>query len=205
MTRRVCPACQRRWAGLVADDCPICAGTGTLDLGRAAVQTKSAEAASLAAELILETTARQDLAATSTQHAPPIDVARRHLTEAVDKMRRAGLLARTPEPSPTTVRGPFNRDQAERRALAISGAARSDLYLLHRPALELQPDDRPLAAGGIPGFSAAGYVAHHVRVADPRYPFGPSTRDVWTGRYATHRAAKALATSVQPSLFGDTP
>jgi len=178
----------------VAADCPICDGTGILVLGRGAMEKHGPEVASLAVEVALETRSRADLG----QQHPDLTEARRNQSRTVAKMRQVGLLARADT---------YGQQQGLRKLKAmtiaqVKAAAAvvapefhpEAMGYLSRPVLEWTSDDRPLASGGIPGFSAGGFVAHLVRVADPQDPLTlEGTRLRAQKRTAAARRAEALA------------
>lgn len=88
--RRLCPACARRWSGLVDPQCPVCAGSGVLVVTRGATGQYGAEAASLAVEVALEGQARW-----SAFRAPgDYRAGCRALTAGVRHMQGNGLLSR---------------------------------------------------------------------------------------------------------------
>lgn len=189
MTWMECPACRRRWTGLVADDCPVCSGEGRLPLARGAMEKHGAEVASMAVELGIETRSRNDLG-----QRLDLGQARRNQTKTVERMRGI-LLARTGEQS---VLGPRKvltiaqvRDRAAKAAQEYHPEAAE---AFDTPVLVWTSDDRPLAHGGIPGFSAGGFVAHLMRVADPQDPLAlDGTRGRAQKRWAAARRAEALA------------
>ena len=172
MTRRVCPACQRRWAGWIAPDCDVCRGEGRLELGEAAVKTEGPDVTSRAVELALESAARYALADLTFTY----DTAHRALTDAVKALQTARILA---GPGPAA-----NYPVIARRPLQAGTA-----MTLDAPPLLWDAHDRPVAAG-IPGFSAAGYISRMARIADPLDLFGPSTSE----RHQQHSTLEQRAT-----------
>ncbi|RIJ76595.1 hypothetical protein D1871_11010 [Nakamurella silvestris] len=185
----MCPACARRLTMLVEDDCPICGGTGVLALGAAGLARHPAEVASRAIEIALEGIAKESLAAAG----PDMTVARRHLTRGVGELTKAGLIAKTPQPEPLHLAARLSTEDIKTEARRMNRKHPADDAVLDAPALAWEPDDRPLAAGGIPGFSAAGYIANLARVCDPLDPLARTTRDHAVSVIHTERHAKVLA------------
>lgn len=88
MPSRTCPACSRRYAGLIDPDCVICAGVGALTLGAAGLHKNDPAVAARAVEIYLEVTARHAL------KSLPIGEPRMEaLSAAVAELKHAGLLA----------------------------------------------------------------------------------------------------------------
>ena len=88
MASRTCPACQRRYAGLIDPECVICGGRGVLGLGAAALHKQEPPAVARAIEVYLEAAARA-----AQQHLPIGDERREALAAAVDELRHGGLIA----------------------------------------------------------------------------------------------------------------
>lgn len=189
MTARVCPACQRRWSGLVDPDCPVCSGSGRLLLGAASLARHGAEVTSRAVEYALEAAARMSLA------SPILDVegGRRALTDTVAQLRASGVLAREGGTGPA--RGRVQTTKAVHAAAArqTPGYASGDAARLDTPALDWAPDDRPMSGGGQPGFSLAFHLCSLSRVADRFDPMATSVRDLTSGRYVSGKVAERVA------------
>ncbi|MBM9467247.1 hypothetical protein [Nakamurella leprariae] len=197
---------------MIAEDCPICQGQGRLELGRPALaqaaRTGGPEAVALAVDYALEVQARKDLA---PQH-PDWLRARTNLARVVAALRARGLLAPTPSPiDPSSVlpaqhpRPPIEQVRATAKHLT-PGYQRGDHERLYAPApCQYGPDERPTEHGGIPGFSAAGFIAHLTRVCDPVDPVDPhtSTRHRAQSRDRQGRFAKVLvsAAALDQALF----
>lgn len=186
--RRTCPACARRYGGLIAEDCPICQGTGALALGAAALSQHTAPAVARAVELYLELKA---------QDAGPLPAAERGdaLEAAVLDLRSAGVLAHGQDPT-SPGRPGTNRPTAER------DATRYTAQLTGRPVLATVPAH--LAAPTIPLLtarpdrvtahaSANGHRAHLARIADPIRPTGPDLLDLDAERRTVDHAARVIA------------
>jgi len=169
--RRTCPACARRDGGVTAADCPICHGEGQLYLGAAALVHHPAVVVAMAVELYFEAVARIALAGDPSAHG--LRTARTSLAEAGDDLIRTGLLAYRPHvtSSPAT-RSPYPQATA---AALVPAHHPADTARLAAPPVQFAADERPLGFGGLPGFSAAGYLAYLSRAADPLDPLGPST------------------------------
>ncbi|SDO48532.1 hypothetical protein SAMN04515671_1090 [Nakamurella panacisegetis] len=114
---RLCPSCVRRFARIVRDDCPICAGTGMLVLGSTPVELHGQSVVSLAIGIALEAQARHDLA----QPDMDLGAARINQSTMVQRIRDIGLLAPLPGEAGRTTKlkvrsgrsGPRRRPQAK--------------------------------------------------------------------------------------------
>ncbi len=191
--RRTCPACSRRHNQHIADDCPVCLGDGFLVLGRPALLRYPADVVSKAVEYALESQARKDL----TVPLPNLALARQHLTAMVHQLRKAGLLAVGDVAAPTPVHAQTGRLSGREQHTAakrlVPGYVAGSAALLDAPPVEFDPDDRPLASGGLPGFSSAGFICHLSRVADPLDPLTTSTRQLVDTRRVGDRTGRVLA------------
>lgn len=190
MTVRVCPACQRRWSGVVDPECPICSGAGVLFLGAASLARHGVEVTSRAVEYALEAAARNALA------EPVLDIARARaaLTDCVAKLGAAGLLSRDGGGVPAVRRrGQSTLTVHRAAARATAGHRNVDAVRLDTAALDWAPDDRPLSGGGLPGFSLAFHLCSLSRVADRFDPMETSIRDVVSGRYVSGKVAERVA------------
>ena len=164
--RLTCPACSRRAHQRVSTDCPVCAGNGTLLLGRL-LRRYPADVMSRAVAYCLETQAQQDLART------PVDLAeaRRNQTGMVAHLVRVGLLAAhpvDPDPAPPPVTGRALHGQAVALAEEATGLPYQPgtAAVLAAPPVQIDIGDVPVDLQ-LPGFSAAGFLAGLARVADP--------------------------------------
>ncbi len=166
MTIRLCPSCARLVDMIPPPDCPICGGVGHLVLGRGGMDKHGATVCSLAVEMALEKQARADLG----HRYQDLGLARANQTKTVEEMRKVGLLAKTGTDSGRSVIKSMTIAEHRERAAVLAGATREDTRRLSTPRLDWDVDDRPLAAGGPPGFSSGGFVAHLTRVNDPQDP-----------------------------------
>lgn len=95
MAARTCPACQRRYAGLVDPECVICQGAGVLRLGPAALHKNEPAVVARAIEGYLEAYLR------SVDQMLPIGNPKLEaLGNAVSELVHAGLLADPLTPVP---------------------------------------------------------------------------------------------------------
>lgn len=161
--RRVCPACARRFGGLVAPSCRICQGTGVLGLGAAALAQHSAPAVARTVELYLELRA---------QASGPLPQAQRPevLEAAVLELRSAGVLAHSLEAGAPATVDPSTPTAAERSAYrAVHTITGTPLPTTVPAALAAPPidvaDARPDRITATA--SANGHRAHLHRLADP--------------------------------------
>lgn len=182
---------------LIDLDCPICAGTGVLHLGRPALSIHHPDVVADAIELALEASARASMTAKPA-------TAQAALRDRVEALRTAGLLARpgqtTPAVAAPTVarpRGFLDRHtQARQLADTVPGAstAAGDRAHLDAPPIDWSPYERPLDTGSIPGFSCGGYICAIARATDPYDPLGNDTKSITTARRKRRYDAEALAT-----------
>lgn len=191
--RRTCPACARRYAGLVDDDCPICRGLGVLPLGAAALHAFEPEAVARAVELFLETAARE-----ATEQ---LELASRReaLEAATDELRVAGVLASTADAAghqpPTQVASSPGVVELDARRLAHRAGrppTGADVAQLALPAVGGLEGHR-YRDGRQPTASANGHVAALAVIADPIDPLGPDVAELAADRYATDHQARVLA------------
>lgn len=197
MTARMCPACARRWGMLIDDACPICSGLGVLQLGRGATGKYGPEAVSVAVEYALEGQARRALASN------PQDTgnARAALTDGVAQLRARGMISRNAEGGPLNRRVPTTVPKIRSTAARITpGYQDQDGQACETRTLEWPPNDRPMAAGGIPGFSLGFFTCNLARAADPLDPLNPKhTVQALTGaRWTASKRAEMLAQAAIP-------
>lgn len=161
--RRVCPACARRYGGLIAPDCRVCQGTGILGLGAAALAQHSAPAVARSVELYLELRAQ---ASTHLPTAQRPDV----LEAAVLELRSAGVLSHSLETAAPATVTPSTPQAAEvsayRTVHDLTGqplptAVPAALAAPPIPLAHARPDRINAHA------SANGHPAHLHRLADP--------------------------------------
>lgn len=196
--RRTCPACSRRYAGLVADECPVCQGLGVLALGAAALHHYEAPAVARAAELYLEHAAQE---ATRTL---TLGDRRQALEAATDELRVAGVLA---GPMDTYTRAPVHvsadveaTDTLERRAVDQArqlGRQPTRLVvaaLAAKPVPDLAPH-RP-RNGNVPTASLNGHLAAVAVIADPIDPIGPDVAQLEERQRVDNYRARVIAAAV---------
>lgn len=190
--RRTCPACARRYAGLIEPDCPVCTGTGVLGLGAAALATIPPGAVARAVELYLEVSAR-----TAVTRLPYAD-RRDALEGAVLELRLTGILttiADTGTPAHAGATEPTRRE-LDRTAHDLTRRLRrpatpEDTRRLEAAPAELE-DARP-AGAVLATASANGHRARLAVVADPIDPLGPNLLDLEAERMALEHAARVTA------------
>lgn len=199
LPRRLCPACARRYAGLVAHDCPVCAGRGVLTLGAAALHHYDTPAVARAVDLFLEHAAQQ-----ATHHLPLSD-RRSALEAATDDLRVAGVLSSTADASGTPARAPGPTDTASARVTELNAHRLTrDLGRPPTPrvaaALTSRPDpaltDARPRDGRPPQASAQGHRAALATIADPIDPLGPDVAVLVSTRRNTDHTATVIATAV---------
>lgn len=196
--RRTCPACARRYAGLVDPDCPVCQGLGVLNLGAAALHNFDPAPVARAVELYIETRAqrvRQEL---------PLGQHRDALEAAVDELRLAGVLSSTADASgrPAHARQPVDSASARVAELDAYRAARTlGTPVSTRVTRSLDAPLIPLEAarprdGRPPQASATGHRSATATIADPIDPIGPDSGELELAlRTATH-SARVIAAAV---------
>lgn len=195
--RRTCPACSRRYAGLVAHDCPICQGLGTLALGAAALAHYDTAAIARAIELYLEAHAQ------AIRDQLPLGTRRQALEAAVDNLRAAGVLhstadtgtpARTPAP-PDAASAMVTELEAYRVARDLGTPVTTRVTTaLTAPPIPLH-QARP-RNGAIPTASATGLRSATATIADPIDPLGPDTTELTLEVATNNHRARVIATAV---------
>jgi hypothetical protein len=199
MSRRTCPACTRRYAGLIDPDCAVCSGLGVLGLGPAALHKDEPATVARAIEIYLEARSRD------AAGKLPLGESRRDvLAAATDELRVAGVIADTlalgtpARDRPDAPEGPARRisDSEGSRLAWLHGAnpSASDQANLDAAPTVYGIDDRPLAQG-LPVVSSAGSPAFLAKAADPADPLG-DTRQATYGRLRTERRADVVAAAV---------
>lgn len=205
MSCRTCPACARRYAGLVDPDCVVCDGVGVLALHPVALHRSDPAVIARAVELYLEAGARQ--AATGDEPATYGLERTNALAAAVDQLRLARVIDNPPG-VPTS--GPSYVPEGVERRAYDSDAFRAAAHLgviprgvdaanLDAAPVVYDADARPRATGLLPQVSAAGHQGFLARAADPTDALGPDTRAEVYARQATDRAAHAVAAAVDPA------
>lgn len=203
--RRTCPACQRRYAGLVANDCPVCQGIGVLSLGAAALAHYEPAAVARAIDLYLENAAHQAI------NRLPLGERREALEVATDELRIAGVLASTD----TLARAPRHTipdaeaaTVTELEAYRVTGelgrpATRAVLSSLAAPQVDDLAPHRP-RNGRVPTASLNGHLAAIAVIADPIDPIGPDVAQLAeTQRVDTYRA-RVIAAAVPQAVHKRT-
>lgn len=199
--RRVCPACARRYAGLVATDCPICRGLGVLTLGAAALHHYDTAAVARAIDIYLEHHAQ------TIRDQLPLGNRRAALEAATDNLRTAGILASTADAAGTPARTPTPHDTAsarvtEQEAYRVTrdlGAHPTTRVLAALAAPPLPPGDLPTARprnGTIPTASTTGHQSATATIADPIDPLGPDTTTITNTRATTDYRARVIAAAI---------
>lgn len=199
MARRTCPACPRRYAGLVDVDCVVCDGVGVIALHPVALHRQDAAVVSRAVELYLEAAARED-----ANRLPLGDPRKTALAAAVARLRAARIIE---APLGVSEREQAHAPEGPERRIADSEAARvvSQLGGSVRPSdaanLDAAPvtygiHDRPRASGLLPRVSAGGSPSAMAKAADPTDALGPDTRAEVYARMSLDRQAAVLAAAV---------
>ena len=199
MSRRTCPACARRYAGLVDPQCLVCWGLGVVGLGTAALHVDEPATVARAIEIYLESKARE------SEVSHPIGEPRREaLAAAVDELRIAGVIADTVQlgtpansrqDAPEGTARRVNDSEGARLAWLHGGRSRpSDMANLDAPPVVYGIDDRPLVHS-LPRVSAAGSQSALAKVADPADPLGDTRAAAYT-REARERRAGVMAAAV---------
>lgn len=194
--RRTCPACSRRYAGLVEHDCPVCSGVGVMALGAAALHRHPAAAVSRSVELYLEGAARK--AATALPYADR----RGALELAVDELRTAGVLAGPAEHGTgQPAHAPAPRDAQARTVVELDAHALTGtlgvpvstavLAALAAPTIPLDEARTPRSVEA--HASAGGSRAALALAADPIDPLGPDLATLELERRTAEHAGRVLA------------
>ncbi len=197
MARRTCPACPKRYAGLVADDCPVCNGVGVIGLHPAALYRSDPAVVARAVDLFLESACREAAAV----HAPGGTGRLEALAAAAQRLRDArvttaplgvaeGDAAYTPEYPATRVVDAYAARMSRELGQAVKP---SDVANLDAAKVTHAADDRPRAHGLLPRTSAAGFPSQLAMAADPTDALGPDTRARVYAEQASDRSAGVLA------------
>lgn len=176
--RRTCPACARRYAGLIEPDCPVCSGVGVLQLGQAALAHYDTPAVARSVELYLEHHAQQ------VRRELPLGQHRAALEAAVDNLRVAGVLATIHDSTAPPARPNTPRDTAHARIAELDAhratrtltghpVTTTVLTALASPPLADLHQARPI--GAAPTASATGHRAALHTIANPIDALGPDT------------------------------
>lgn len=154
--KRLCPACLTREGRVVAMDCPLCNGEGTVTLGEECVATFGPVVTAHAVSAALESVAR----AVDTPGVPN-GTQRAALAETMALLSRSGITGPGRPPEAT-------RAAADSLAAAAIGRPVQplDVMLPEAPAYRYGPGERP-GARGLPVLSADGHPSHLARICDP--------------------------------------
>lgn len=153
-----------REARLVATDCTICLGVGTVNLGRSAVQEFGPAVVALAVGAALEAVAR----AVDTPGVPN-GAQRAALADTMTLLENVGITGPGAAPKAT-------RQTPDSLAAAAIGRPVEplDVVLPEAAAYRYGPGERP-GARGLPVLSADGHPSHLARICDPADPLGAAT------------------------------
>lgn len=186
-TRRTCPLCTLRPAGVVDPTCAVCNGYGYLTLGDRALREYTGEAVSTAVHLALEITARQlDRQPHSRTQSPGPALA-----DALGQLTRFGILnppkVRRPPGPPPVGRNPGPPAALVREATGKS-PDHTDQLLIRAHFYPYAPSARP-GSRGLPLMSENHHPSSLARVGNPQ-PFDTTTtktlhrqaRDRYNGR-----------------------
>ena len=190
-TTRVCPLCTLRTAGLVAQDCPICAGAGTLTLGHAAVTEYGPETISTAVHLALERRARE---LDRHPHARSTDP-RPALTETLGRLTAFGIIT---DPKAPGAGNPTPRTRPDPYAVASLVGTTPDTVdhnMIRAHTYPYRWNDRP-GSRRLPLTSHNFHPSSLARLGDPQ-PF-----ETTTGRLELERT-KHSATAGTLLMFID--
>lgn len=172
MTIRVCPACARRTSELIEPNCPVCEGTGVVELHPAAIQAYGAPAASEAVLVALEASARMlDTPGCANVHKVS-ELRARVRTLAAGRLiitwtglevkGPASSAAELPEnPTPDDIAAFHGRDLPEAFDHVVA------LGLGYEYPANARPNSR-----GTPVLSASGHPSSLARVVDPADELG---------------------------------
>ncbi len=206
--RRTCPACARRYAGLVAPDCPICSGQGALGLGAAGLAGAEPAAVARGVELYLEGRATAAAGLSPPQQRAAVEA-------AAHELRIAGLLAgaqdraRPSSAGPRHPAGPVADSVAESKARQLS--AQLGATPTAATARALAPDNTtPLALARRRGSpfahaSASGHRSWLARACDPLDPLGPDVGALVVAQSASEHTGAVLAAAALLTVRAHTP
>lgn len=193
MTRRTCPACARRYGGLIDGDCPVCAGVGSLSLGPPALASNEPSAIARAVEIYLESAGLSALRLDAPERRERIEAAVREL-QIAGVLAMSGDTAYYPREWPS---GPIAESVAEIRAIRLTRA----LGIIVTPTVL-----SGLAAGNViplsaarrrgdpwPRASANGSRSALLRVCDAIDPLGDNVAALQIRRDSAEIRAQILA------------
>ena len=188
MTRRVCPLCVVREAGIVSPECVVCDGHGTLELGPRALEFFTPEVVSTAIHLALECQARAVHTAQvrSSDPGPAI-------RQTLSQLSAAGMLtlpkSRAPAGPGATGSHPGPPEAVVQRATGAIPTDTDHRMIRARP-YPYTPQDRP-GVRGLPLFSNNWHPASLPCVFDPQ-PFATTTTEQAMDRAKRNHQAHVL-------------
>lgn len=189
MTLRACPLCTLRPAAIIDPECLICAGHGTLELGRASMREYDAATVSTAVHLALETAARSIDKRADSRNVDPKPV----LEKTLAQLYRAGLLTPPKAPAPTTPES-TGKKSGSCSALAHRATGRmpdmTDQLMVRAHPYPYRFTDRP-GARGLPLMSANFHPSSLARIGNP-FPFDHDTTVELTTRHKRRYDARAI-------------
>lgn len=188
MTARTCPVCARRYTALIDPDCPVCAGTGTVLLGQAALTMYPPQAVSRAVDYMCEAAARE------AADTLPLDDRREYLVAKIGQFTAAGIIAQPP-----VSRQGVHQLAQDLAGFTATGYRPGDAQALDAPPRRFHPDERPLAEGAGTQLSDDGHHSQLLQLADP-------PDDEWSvhadtaRRAADDHAGRVLAEAASPAV-----
>jgi hypothetical protein len=188
VTRRVCPLCVVREAGLVSPDCVVCDGYGTLELGARALGFFKPEVVSMTIALALEGQARSMHTAQvrSTDPAPA-------MRQTLAQLAKAGMIVppkrRAPAGPGATGSHPGPPEDVVARCTGIT-VTDTDHKMIRAHPYPYSPNDRP-GVRGLPLFSNNWHPASLPCVFDPQ-PFHTTTTEQAIERAKRDHQARVL-------------
>lgn len=218
MHRIVCPACARRNAEIITQDCAVCAGDGILHLHPAAVDLYTVEVVAEAVRIALEAAARVIDDGTLLS-APQADLLADKVADLVTgrliyfpEVQAPAQVVTSPAPLAPVVpirRGSRKYAPAPDQPLltewltpvelaADHGATPLDAALIAAAPIEYGPEDRPLMRG-LPVVSANGHPSSLARICDPVDQLA-STRSVVASTKTRARQATILVTALPKAV-----
>lgn len=182
---RLCPACLTRAARLVAADCPICDGAGTIPLGPKAVDAFGAESTSLAVSAALEAVGRA-----VDEPGVPNSSQRAALADTMRLLEASGLAG------PADVQTHLQPAPGSLAAAAIGRPVQPlDVTLPEAPSYRYGANENP-GKRGLPVLSADGHPSHIARICDPADPLDNPTHKHAASIRKTEHTARAMAAAL---------
>lgn len=193
MTRRVCPLCTVREAGVIDPDCLICTGHGYVELGERALGYFDPSIVSTAVHLALETCAREIHETTQRAQDPGPAI-----RATLDRMVKAGIVRpkrSAPKPAGPTGKHPGPAAHIVLRTIGTEPTHTDQLMIRAHP-YPYDMTDRP-GARGHPLFSNNWHPSSLACVLDP-VPFDTTTLTQTLTRRKRGHHARVLAASITP-------